>query len=254
MSAPLPITVTLATPTDASEQRITRQGETDCISWRRSISRQEDATNAQGPRSQRTGEDQHDIEENWAWCSKEWRATPQTIQDSNSAADFHAVLQNHQYQASSIHSRRRLRAFMRGHHVQPVESPPAPPPPTLPPVQEAKTKADVTREDKLLSDLWAASAATFRRQGKIDQAKGAIQEAEVKNPDNPSVWVQFGLYHYALNHERQAIDALQKTLFISPEDVPAQSTGVASTSIPAHRRSPPNRTATWTRWTCLQDY
>jgi len=80
---------------------------------------------------------------------------------------------------------------MRGHHAQPpVDSPPAPPPPTLPPVQETKTKGDVTREDKLLSDLWAASAATFRRQGKIEQAKGAIQEAEVKNPDNPAVWVQ----------------------------------------------------------------
>ena len=87
---------------------------------------------------------------------------------------------------------------MRGHHAQPpVESPPAPPPPSLPPVQETKIKADATREDKLLSDLWAASAATFRRQGKIDQAKGAIQEAEVKNPDNPAVWVQ--VYCFALS-------------------------------------------------------
>ena len=35
------------------------------------------------------------------------------------------------------------------------------------------------------------------------------------------VAAQFGLYHYAQNHEREAIDALQKALFISPEDVSA---------------------------------
>lgn len=34
------------------------------------------------------------------------------------------------------------------------------------------------------------SAATFRRIGKIDQAKGAIQEAEVSDENNPAVWVQ----------------------------------------------------------------
>jgi hypothetical protein len=34
------------------------------------------------------------------------------------------------------------------------------------------------------------SAATFRRLGKIEQAKGAIQEGEVKDEDNPAVWVQ----------------------------------------------------------------
>lgn len=37
------------------------------------------------------------------------------------------------------------------------------------------------------------SAATFRRLGKIEQAKGAIQEAEAKDESNPSVWVQ--VYH-----------------------------------------------------------
>ena len=93
-----------------------------------------------------------------------------------------------------------------------------------------------------MSELWASSAATFRRLGKIDQAKGAIQEAEVKNQENPSVWVQvrpaspicfvvwtysndalaqFGLYHYVLNHDRQAIEAFQKALFMSPDDVSA---------------------------------
>lgn len=42
----------------------------------------------------------------------------------------------------------------------------------------------------MLSDLWLMSAATFRRLGKIEQAKGAIQEAEVRDENNSAVWVQ----------------------------------------------------------------
>ena len=38
------------------------------------------------------------------------------------------------------------------------------------------------------------SAATFRRLGKIDQAKGSIQEAEVKDQTNPNVWVQVKIF------------------------------------------------------------
>lgn len=45
-------------------------------------------------------------------------------------------------------------------------------------------------EDRLMSELWLMSAATFRRLGKIDQAKGAIQEAELRDETNPNVWVQ----------------------------------------------------------------
>lgn len=158
--------------------------------------------------------------------------------------DFHAVLQNHHYQASSIHSRRPLRSLRRSQTnedaEQPVDEHLAPPPPPTPPTQDAKPIPQASREDKLLSELWASSAATFRRLGKIDQAKGAIQEAEVKNQENPSVWIQvlsqfvsphgpipltlwdqFGLYHRALNHDRQALESFQKALFISPDDVSA---------------------------------
>ena len=46
------------------------------------------------------------------------------------------------------------------------------------------------RERRLLSDLWLMSAATFRRLDKIEQARGAIQEAEVRDESNPAVWVQ----------------------------------------------------------------
>ena len=46
------------------------------------------------------------------------------------------------------------------------------------------------KERRLLSELWLMSAATFRRSGKIEQVRGAIQEAEVKDEENPNVWVQ----------------------------------------------------------------
>jgi tetratricopeptide (TPR) repeat protein len=83
------------------------------------------------------------------------------------------------------------------------------------------------------------SAATFRRLGKIEQAKGAIQEAEVRDENNSAVWVQvsrspkpelilthhlaeqLGLYYTALGHNHHAIDAFQKALFICPDDIAA---------------------------------
>lgn len=157
--------------------------------------------------------------------------------------DFHAVLRQTSYQASSIHSRRRVRSIMYLQDRAPAESPPplpsVPPPPTR---QDFKLKNDrLAKENRLLSDLWLMSAATFRRLGKIDQAKGAIQEAEAKDQTNPNVWVQvkyttylfyifhllkvillqLGLYYTALGHYQPAVDALQKALFISPDDVPA---------------------------------
>lgn len=85
------------------------------------------------------------------------------------------------------------------------------------------------------------SAATFRRLGKIEQARGSIQEAEVRDVGNPAVWVQvrpfhpavastqltvsqllqLGLYYVALGREQHAMDAFQKALFIDPDDVSA---------------------------------
>jgi hypothetical protein len=53
-----------------------------------------------------------------------------------------------------------------------------------------KGNSRAARENRLFSDLWLMSAATFRRGGKIEQAKGSIQEAEVRDEGNPGVWVQ----------------------------------------------------------------
>lgn len=112
----------------------------------------------------------------------------------NSFEDFHAALQPTSYQASSIHSRRRLSSIAHSGEVTPMDSPPPPPPPTLPSSVKQQDyqlrNQRSAREDRLLSDLWLMSAATFRRLGKIEQAKGSIQEAEVRDENNPNVWVQ----------------------------------------------------------------
>ena len=50
----------------------------------------------------------------------------------------------------------------------------------------------------MLSDLWAMSAATFRRAGKLEQVRSAIQEAEVHDEENPGVWVQVCLNFLSL--------------------------------------------------------
>ncbi|KAG8774753.1 hypothetical protein FRC12_001842 [Ceratobasidium sp. 428] len=73
-------------------------------------------------------------------------------------------------------------------------------------------------ERRLLSDIWLASAATFRRSSRPAEAHDAIAEAEWLDEANPNVWVQFGLY---LNQGERAIEALNKALAIEPEHVPA---------------------------------
>lgn len=100
------------------------------------------------------------------------------------------MLRQTHYQASSIHSRRRVSSIIHSHDRTPNESPPPPPLPVLPVEPASKRNIRMTRENRLLSDLWLMSAATFRRLGKIEQAKGAIQEAEVRDECNPGVWVQ----------------------------------------------------------------
>ncbi|KAK7039453.1 hypothetical protein R3P38DRAFT_2899579 [Favolaschia claudopus] len=144
---------------------------------------------------------------------------PGHLRRSNSTPDFHAVLRPTSYQASSIHSRPNMGSLIRRNSITPSISPP-PPPPTLPAAQ-TKWSHRTARETRLESDLWLMSAATFRRLGKIEQAKGSVQEAEVKDEGNPAVWVQLGLYYVALGHMQHAIEAFQKALFIDPDDVSA---------------------------------
>ncbi|KAI0258551.1 hypothetical protein BC834DRAFT_975040 [Gloeopeniophorella convolvens] len=121
------------------------------------------------------------------------------------------------YQASSIHSRRHSPYASTNELVRP-ESPPPMPPSAVP----AREKGERSRRElRLLSDLWLMSAATFRRSGKIEQARGAIQEAEVRDEENPNVWVQLGLYYTTVRNSDRAVQAFSKALFISPDSVPA---------------------------------
>ncbi|KAG6918514.1 hypothetical protein DXG01_013876 [Tephrocybe rancida] len=147
-----------------------------------------------------------------------------SLKRSNSTPDFHAILRQTSYQASSIHSRRRISSFLHNPDDRtPTQSPPPPPVPIPPPPppQDRKRNSPAAHRNRLISDLWLMSAATFRRLGKIEQAKGSIQEAEVKDEGNPGVWVQLGLYYSALGQQEHAMDAYQKALFINPDDVPA---------------------------------
>ena len=75
--------------------------------------------------------------------------------------------------------------------------PPAPSPVPQAPQQEKERKRNsrLARSNRLTADLWLMSAATFRRLGKIEQAKGSIQEAEVRDEGNPGVWVQVCVDH-----------------------------------------------------------
>ncbi|KAN0125978.1 hypothetical protein V8E52_001185 [Russula decolorans] len=121
------------------------------------------------------------------------------------------------YQASSIHSRRHSPYASTNELVRP-ESPPPLPPPTLSPREKRERSR---KERRLLSELWLMSAATFRRSGKIEQARGAIQEAEVRDEENPNVWIQLGLYHTASGHPDRAIQPFNKALFTYPDSIPA---------------------------------
>ncbi|KAG6827014.1 hypothetical protein H0H92_013580 [Tricholoma furcatifolium] len=165
-----------------------------------------------------------------------------SLKRPNSTPDFHAILRQTSYQASSIHSRRRISSFLNNADDRtPTESPPPPPVPIPPPPppQEKKRNVRAAHRDRLIANLWLMSAATFRRLGKIEQAKGAIQEAEVKDEGNPTVWVQLGLYYIALGQHEQAVDAYQKALFIDPDDV-AASVHLARLFLSRHHMQPGN--------------
>ncbi|KAI0660278.1 hypothetical protein C8Q70DRAFT_980001 [Cubamyces menziesii] len=145
------------------------------------------------------------------------------LKRSNSAPDFRALLGQTPFQASSIHLRQHLSMHASQQDLSLLEAPPPPPPPPPPATTPTLSRHNVrlAKDRRLLSNLWLMSSATFRRLGKIEQARGAIQEAEVRDESNPAVWVQLGLYYLALDEDRKALEAFQKALFIAPNDVSA---------------------------------
>jgi hypothetical protein len=117
------------------------------------------------------------------------------------------------FQASSIHTRRFYAPSIAG--TTRPSSPGdtiagggagtnVPGPATLPVVSPTSTALPLSsgknaREQRLMSDLWLMSSATFRRMGKIEQCRGAIQEAEVADENNPAVWVQVCFTGFRMN-------------------------------------------------------
>lgn len=99
---------------------------------------------------------------------------------------------------------------------------------TAPPPPPAPHRAHHTpAEERLLSDLWLQSAATFRRAAKLEQSLVSIEEAETHDPENPAVWVQLGLWHQAARDtglspdaNAEATAAYTKSLLLKP-DYPA---------------------------------
>ncbi|KAF8321266.1 hypothetical protein DL93DRAFT_1629420 [Clavulina sp. PMI_390] len=57
--------------------------------------------------------------------------------------------------------------------------------------------------------------------GRLDQAKGAIMEAEVLDEENPNVWVQYALYLSAIHEHDQATESLGKALMIDADNTAA---------------------------------
>lgn len=121
------------------------------------------------------------------------------------------------YQASSIHSRQRMSPRNSYMSFTPRSMAPTPPPAPLAAIVEKRTE----REKRLIADLWLTSAATFRRMGKLDEARAAIQEAETLDEGNPRVWVQLGLYFVGNGEITRAITAFHKALVIDPDHIPA---------------------------------
>ena len=97
------------------------------------------------------------------------------------------------YQASSIHLRQYHSIHASQQDLSMLDLPPPPPAPTPEPAPQKNSNQRAKKDRRLLSDLWLMSAAIFRRLGKVEQARAAIQEAEVRDEDNPAVWVQVSL-------------------------------------------------------------
>ncbi|PWN51062.1 TPR-like protein [Violaceomyces palustris] len=70
----------------------------------------------------------------------------------------------------------------------------------------------VRREATLLARVWLMAAASFRRAGKHQQCRTAIQEAERVQPGLADVWVQLALYFYETKQANLAVNSLYKAL------------------------------------------
>ncbi|GAA5895475.1 hypothetical protein JCM5296_006778 [Sporobolomyces johnsonii] len=111
-----------------------------------------------------------------------------------------------------------------------LRAPSLPPPPGLAPSNlslaesAARSRPSVEtnrRATKLLVDIWLASAASFRRAGKLDEAQGAVFEAEQLDAEDPDVWSQLAQLHIARGETARARVVLQKAFTFDVDHLPS---------------------------------
>ncbi|GAA6023866.1 hypothetical protein JCM11491_003297 [Sporobolomyces phaffii] len=91
---------------------------------------------------------------------------------------------------------------------------------TGPDVATTTTTATLDRVGtKLWVSVWLASAASFRRAGKLGEARGAVSEAERVDGDDPDVWSQLAAVYVARGEPDLARRALQRALSYSVDHV-----------------------------------
>lgn len=86
--------------------------------------------------------------------------------------------------------------------------------------KESRRNYNLSREIRLLGSLWLASAASFRRAGKSEEARMAIQEAEKVDSGRSDVWVQLALLSEE-DDPQLAINSLYKALACDAESMSA---------------------------------
>lgn len=85
---------------------------------------------------------------------------------------------------------------------------------------EGRAIYQTQKEIHQLCSLWLMSAATFRRAGRLGDARNAIQEAELVDPGRSEVWTQLALSTESTD-VKMAIGSLYKALACQADNVAA---------------------------------
>ncbi|RUP44551.1 hypothetical protein BC936DRAFT_149302 [Jimgerdemannia flammicorona] len=102
-------------------------------------------------------------------------------------------------------------------HRHPIKS--IYPPITVPSRPSTRSRLRRIRSLRVLTSLWLASTAAFRRLGKLEEARKAVGEAEGVDALSPDLWCQLGLLSLADKKVDSAIMAFRKALACDPTHV-----------------------------------
>ncbi|RUS21132.1 hypothetical protein BC937DRAFT_93541, partial [Endogone sp. FLAS-F59071] len=92
-------------------------------------------------------------------------------------------------------------------------------PTTLPTRPSTRSRMRRLRSLRFLTSLWLASAAAFRRLGKLEEAHKALEEAEGVDVVSADVWCQLGLLSLVEKKTDTAVMAFRKALVCDPMHV-----------------------------------